>query len=123
PRYGGDMGKLEKTVEREVRTWTEDQGGVWIKLLADGRKGIPDNLLLLPPLMVGRYAFPLHVFAELKRPHGGVLSPHQERWLKRITDTSHPAWVCPSLEHVQDVVEHQQMHLKRVILGARAETI
>ena len=117
------MSKLEKVVEKEVRQWTEDQGGVWIKLLADGRRGIPDNLLLLPPLMVGRYAFPLHVFAELKRPQGGVISPHQERWLKRITDVNHPAWVSPSLQHVKDVVEHQQMHLKRVILGARAETL
>ena len=117
------MSKLEKEVEKEVRAWTEDQGGVRIKLLADGCKGIPDNLLLFPPLMVGRYAFPFHVFAELKRPEGGVLSPHQERWLKRITDVNHPAYVCSSLEHVQDVVEHQRHHLKRVILGARAETL
>ena len=117
------MGKLEKTVEKEVRTWTEDQGGVRIKLLSDSDRGIPDNLLLLPPLLVGRYAFPLHVFAELKRPKGGVLSPHQERWLKNITNVEHPAYVCSSLEHVQDVVEHQKAHLKRVILGARAETL
>jgi hypothetical protein len=114
-------GKLEKTVEKEVRAWTEDQGGVWIKLLADGRKGIPDNLLLLPPIQIGRYFLPVSIFAELKRPKGGILSPHQEKWLKDLTNIHQPAYVCKSLEHVQNVAEHQNMHLKRLILGAQAD--
>jgi hypothetical protein len=114
-------GKLEKDIEKAVRKWTEDQGGVWIKLLADGRKGIPDNEINLPPVKIGRYNFPVTFKVELKRPRGGVLSPHQERWLNKFSKIEHPAFVCYSLEHVQEIADHVRKNIRRLVMGARAE--
>ena len=117
------MSKLECTIEKQVREWVEGEGGIWIKLLADGRKGIPDNLILMPPITIERNKYPVHLLVELKRKRGGVLSPHQERWLCDLTSITQPAFVCYSLEHVQDVVEHHISSLRRRILGHQADLI
>lgn len=115
--------ELESGLERKVRRWVEDQSGIWVKLLADGRKGIPDNLLLFPPLDVGGTKFPIHILVELKRLHGGVLSPHQERWLHDLATIEQPVFVCYTLKHVQDVVEHHKRSLRRRIVGQRADLL
>lgn len=115
------MGKLESEVESEVRAWVEDQGGKWVKLLADGRRGIPDNLLIFPPLKIEGFLFPLHVIIELKRPVGGKLSPHQERWLRDLSGLEQPVAVCKSLEHVQDFVDYVKQSIRRRVLGPKAD--
>ena len=113
--------KLEKDIEKKVRRWVESSGGTWVKLLADGRKGIPDNLIMMPPVEIEKRKFPLHVIVELKRAHGGILSPHQERWLHDLATINQPVFVCYSLKHVQDVVAHTRQHIRRLVLGLRAD--
>ena len=115
------MSKLECTIEKQVRNWVESEGGIWIKLIADGRKGVPDNLLLMPPLTIERNQYPIHLLIELKRKRGGVLSPHQERWLSDLASIAQPVFVCYSLEHVQDVVKYYTTSLRRRILGHQAD--
>lgn len=114
-------GELEHNVEKKVRRWVEDQGGIWIKLLADGRKGIPDNLLLLPPITIEKWDYPVHIFVELKRPIGGLLSPHQEAWLHDLSTIQQPAYVCSTLQHVKDVADHVKQSIRRRVLGPRAD--
>jgi len=115
-------GKPEHNIEKQVRRWVEkDQKGIWIKLLADGRKGIPDNLILLPPVIIERWEFPICFMVELKREHGGVLSPHQEQWLHDLSSISFPAFVCYSLDHVQTVAEHVKQSIRRRVLGPKAD--
>ena len=112
---------LESTIEKQVRKWVEDQGGIRIKLLADGRKGIPDNLILLPPLTIDGFVFPVHFMVELKRKHGGVISPHQDKWLKELHAIAQPAFVCYSLSHVQDVAQYCKDSIRRRVLGPKAD--
>jgi hypothetical protein len=114
--------KLEATTEKEVRHWVEKiEKGIWIKLIADGRKGIPDNLLLLPPVIIDRYEYPLHLIVELKRTHGGIVSPHQEEWLFNLSSLAQPVHVCYTLDHVKDVVEFERQSIRRKVLGCRAD--
>ena len=113
--------RLEKDIEKKVRQYTEDEGGIWIKLLADGRKGIPDNLLLLPPVKIGRYDFPVHAMVELKRPRGSSLSLHQERWLNNLSLNRQPCHVGYSIDHVREIIEYERQSIRRRVMGARAE--
>ncbi len=113
--------KLETVIEKEVRTWVEGEGGIWIKLLADGRKGIPDNLILMPPLVIERVNFPVHLLIEMKRRRGGIVSPHQEKWLFDLASLSQPAFVCYTLQHVKDVVKYHIESLRRRILKHKAD--
>ena len=116
------QGKLEKDIEKAVRTWVEkEEKGIWVKLLADGRKGIPDNLIMLPPVVIGRYKFPIGFYVELKRPKGGVLSGHQERWLRNLARIEQPAFVAYSLDHVKEIADYVQQSIRRRVMGARAE--
>lgn len=107
---------LESHIEKSVRAWVEEQGGIWIKLLADGRKGIPDNLLLFPPIVLDQNTYPIHIIIELKRPKG-VVSAHQEWWLNELSKLWQPTHVCYSLDHVKDVHQHVVANLKRKVLG------
>ena len=112
-------GELEHNVEKKVQRWVEEQGGRWIKLVS--RKGLPDDLLLLPPITIEKWEYPVHVFVEMKRPIGGILSPHQEWWLHELSSLQQPAYVCNSLQHVKDVVDHVKQSIRRRVLGPRAD--
>lgn len=112
---------LESGIEKRVRRWVEEENGIWIKLLADGRKGIPDNLILLPPIVIDRFEFPVNFMVELKRRHGGIVSPHQEKWIKDLHHVGQPAFVCYSLEHVKDVAQFCKDTIRRRVLGPKAD--
>jgi hypothetical protein len=61
--------RLESAVEAELVTRVRLAGGVAEKVTVLGARGFFDRLVVLPG---GRV-----VFCEVKRPRGGVLSPHQ----------------------------------------------
>jgi hypothetical protein len=61
-------GPREDTVEEELVRRVRALGGRCEKMSMKGRRGFFDRLVVLP----GRV-----IFCECKRPHGGVLSPHQ----------------------------------------------
>jgi hypothetical protein len=62
---------LESTVETYLVERVEALGGVAEKVQVINRRGFFDRLVLLPG---GRV-----IFCEVKRPRGGVLSPHQRQ--------------------------------------------
>ena len=66
------MTPLEKDIERKLREMVEKHGGRCLTWVCPGWAGVPDRLILLPG---GRV-----IFAETKRPKGGVLSARQKRW-------------------------------------------
>ncbi len=106
---------LESDVEKECRAWVENEGGIWIKLLADGRKGIPDNEVMMPPIKVAGYEFPVTLKVELKRPVGGKISPHQEKWIRDIRNLEHPVYVCKSLDELKNAVEDTKRMVVKLI--------
>lgn len=68
---------LEKTVENHLRRLTEEAGGLCLKWVCPGHKGVPDRMLLFPGGLIA--------FVELKRPdtkvqQGGL----QEWWRDRL---------------------------------------
>lgn len=70
------MTKLEKEIEAKLVEAIKRRGGMCLKLICPGWAGVPDRICLLPR---GRV-----VFAELKRPKGGQVSPRQEWWRKKL---------------------------------------
>ena len=71
------MTQLEKDIERKLRLTVTKLGGRCLKWVCPGWSGVPDRIILLPG---GRI-----VFAELKRPKGGRLSPMQLYWRNTLT--------------------------------------
>jgi hypothetical protein len=68
----------ESVVEQELIDRVQELGGLCVKMEAIGRRGFPDRLVALPGDNVV-------ALAELKRPHGGVLSVHQKKYRDTLT--------------------------------------
>ena len=71
------MNKLEKEIEKKLKTMVEKHGGLCLKWVCPGWSGVPDRIILLPG---GRV-----IFAEVKRPKGGIPSELQLWWQERLT--------------------------------------
>lgn len=69
---------LEKDLEKILVRQVESVGGQCLKWVCPGNSGVPDRICLFPGGVV--------VFAELKRPGGGVRDPLQRIWANRIRD-------------------------------------
>lgn len=66
----------EISVEQDFVNWVEEMGGETFKVRVAGKRGFVDRLVILPG---GRV-----VFAEVKRPIGGRVSPHQAEHIRRL---------------------------------------
>ena len=62
----------EAAIERELIVRVERMGGVCEKVMCVGKRGFFDRLIILPGPR------PRIIFAELKRPKRGRISPHQQ---------------------------------------------
>lgn len=78
------MTKLEKDIEAKLRRVVEKHGGSCLKWVCPGHSGVPDRLILLPG---GRL-----MFAELKKPKGGEISPLQRWWHRKLTGLGFDCW-------------------------------
>jgi hypothetical protein len=70
------MTQLEKDIERKLKAAVARLGGLCLKWVCPGWSGVPDRIILLPG---GRV-----IFAELKRPKGGVVADLQTFWRRRL---------------------------------------
>jgi len=70
------MAVREASIEEHLRGRVNNLGGVCIKLPPMGLRGVPDRVIVLPGARV--------IFAELKRPKGGVISAHQQWWRDKL---------------------------------------
>lgn len=87
------MTALEKEVEQKLRRMVQDRGGLCLKWVCPGWAGVPDRILLLPR---GRV-----IFAELKRPKGGVIAPRQRWWAKKLRQLGFDHYFIFNPEDVQ----------------------
>jgi hypothetical protein len=87
-------GMLEREVEKYLCDRTEARGGFCPKFIDPGRRGAPDRLVMVPQ-------FPT-VYAELKRPKGGWLEPHQKRYHERIRKAGQVVLVMYTKSDVDD---------------------
>ncbi len=92
---------LEKDIEEQVCKWVEDRGGQCLKLKIEGERGFPDRMILLPAIVSRGESYEVSMFVELKRP-GGEVSPHQAKWIEKLTTLGQAARVCYSLDDVKD---------------------
>jgi hypothetical protein len=67
---------LEKDLEKILVRRVESVGGRCLKWVCPGNSGVPDRVCLFPGGLV--------IFAELKRPVGGVRDPLQRVWARRV---------------------------------------
>ena len=94
------MTKLEKDIERKLRTMVERHGGLCLKWVCPGWAGVPDRIVLLPG---GRA-----LFVELKRPQGGKVSKLQMWWAKRLHQLGFDHWIiwdAEDLGRFEELVE------------------
>lgn len=76
---------LEKSIENILRKAVEDEGGMCLKWVCPGHKGVPDRMILFPGGIIA--------FVELKRPGAKVKAGGlQEWWLQRLVEFGFPCY-------------------------------
>lgn len=66
----------EVSIETYLKSSVEGVGGICLKLSPLGLRGVPDRLIVLPH---GRI-----IFAEVKKPRGGVVAKLQYWWRTKL---------------------------------------
>ena len=76
---------LEKSIENVLRQAVEAEGGVCLKWVCPGHRGVPDRMILFPGGVIA--------FVELKRPGAKVKAGGlQEWWRKKIQSFNFPCY-------------------------------
>lgn len=94
------MTKLEKDIEKKLRTKVEGMGGRCLKWVCPGWVGVPDRIVLLPGARI--------YFVETKRPKGGELSAMQKKWREWLTQLGFSCWVVWTEEELTFFLLHIQ---------------
>lgn len=87
------MTELEKEIEAKLVKLVRNRGGLCLKWVCPGWAGVPDRIILLPG---GRV-----VFAELKRPKGGILSSRQAWWAKKLIELGFHWWLLYDIDSLR----------------------
>ena len=86
---------IEKVVEEELVKRCKENGWECLKLEINNVRGFPDRTILTP---MGVF------FVELKRPKGGVVSPHQTYWRGKIRKQGQEWALASTLSEVERFV-------------------
>ena len=86
------MTPLERDIEKHLRHVVGGMGGLCLKWVCPGWAGVPDRIVLTPGGHIS--------FVELKRPEGGVISPRQAEWAKRLRRLGFGVYFVKSHEEV-----------------------
>ena len=85
---------LEKSIENVLRQAVEAEGGVCLKWVCPGHRGVPDRMILFPGGIIA--------FVELKRPGAKVKSGGlQEWWRDRLWEFGFPCYEISDAEHAK----------------------
>jgi hypothetical protein len=85
----------EKQIEARLRERVKNNGGLALKFVSPGCRGVPDRLIFLP----GGRIF----LVELKKP-GGKLTLLQEKMKKKFEDMGFKFYVIDSYELVEEFI-------------------
>ena len=90
---------LEKSIENVLRKAVEAEGGLCLKWVCPGHRGVPDRMLLFPGGIIA--------FVELKRPGAKVKAGGlQEWWREKIQSFGFPCYEISTAEHVKNLVSY-----------------
>lgn len=90
---------LEKSIESILRKAVEDDGGLCLKWVCPGHRGVPDRMILFPGGIIA--------FVELKRPGAKVKAGGlQEWWREKIQSFGFPCYEISTAEQVQHLVSY-----------------
>ena len=96
---------LENTIEKHADEKARALGGFTVKLVPDGRRGIPDRLVVLPGGVI--------LFLELKRPRGGVVDTLQRYWHNNIRKLGHAAHYAKTTGEIDDIYNEAMVRAGR----------
>jgi len=82
-------------LERNFRRAVKAIGGVALKWVSPGNRGVPDRIVILP----GGWT----VYAELKAP-GRTLTPLQRKWKKKLEQLGHRHYKIDSVEDIEKFI-------------------
>ena len=84
---------LEKEIERKLKLMVEGRlGGMCLKWVCPGWRGVPDRILLFPGGKV--------YFVELKRPKGSKVDALQAWWQRKLEGLGFTIWHIYSVEQL-----------------------
>lgn len=90
---------LEKSIESILRKAVEAEGGLCLKWVCPGHRGVPDRMILFPGGIIA--------FVELKRPGAKVKAGGlQEWWREKIQSFGFPCYEISTAEHVKNLVSY-----------------
>lgn len=85
---------LEKSIENILRQAVEAEGGMCLKWVCPGHKGVPDRMILFPDGIIA--------FVELKRPGAKVKAGGlQEWWQQRLVELGFPCYEISTVEQAK----------------------
>mgnify|MGYP004600131977 FL=1 len=88
---------LEKSIENVLRQAVEAEGGVCLKWVCPGHRGVPDRMILFPGGVIA--------FVELKRPGAKVKAGGlQEWWHDRLWEFGFPCYEISTAEKALKLV-------------------
>ncbi len=88
---------LERDLERKLTLEVKRLGGMCLKWVCPGNRGVPDRIVLLP----GGRAF----FIELKRPGRSKTDPLQEYWARMLRLMGFEARIVRGTEELEEAVK------------------
>lgn len=91
------MGLQEKEIEAAFCKMVKRHGGLSLKWVCPGRRGVPDRIVILPGARI--------IFVELKRPKNGKISALQKWWRKKLIDFGFLFFVVNDHEDISRVEE------------------
>ena len=90
----------ESAIEQQLIAAVHERGGVCEKVMCVGKRGFFDRLIILPG---GRI-----IFAEIKRPKGGRMSPHQGEYRDIFVRLGVEACVVRSREDIVALLSQKE---------------
>lgn len=83
-------------LERKFKKAVEAEGGLCLKFVSPGKRGVPDRICLFPGGKI--------VFAEIKAPDGR-LHPLQKKCIQELSQLGHDVAVIWSVEDIEKFTE------------------
>ena len=90
---------LEKDLEAKLVKGVKARGGLCMKWVCPGNRGVPDRIVLLPG---GQIAF-----VEMKRPTGSRVDPLQKYWKRILTEMGFRVYTIFTEDELTKLLEEE----------------